>query len=189
MLKLSGVNTPLWVVWMKCLMARPEAKNFVNVGNLVRAVTSVILISACNAYSQPLGICIAAAKDHLELFSISEEVLMNRCNCVKSRRKGQLPISLNEWGVTGSTSPILTLIECSETDIYAFYQRSVFISAKNRLEKIGKRRESINAFSSCVATYAFQETKRVAASEDSTPAKLDTAAFKRMYDHCETEIN
>ena len=83
----------------------------------------------------------------------------------------------------------MTLIECSEADIYNFYQNAAFTSAKSRLEKIGKRTKSIEAFSACVATGAFQETRRVAASDNGTPGQLDKVAFRRMYGECEAAIN
>lgn len=159
------------------------------VHKLVLIAIAAISFSACEARAQPLAICVAAAKDHLELFSMGKKTLESRCKCVQSRRDGQLPTHKVDWDVTGASSPILTLVECSETDIYNFYHQAVFTSAKSRLEKAGKRAESIETFSACVASSAFQETRRVAASENGTPGQLDKVAFGRMYGQCEAAIN
>lgn len=160
-----------------------------HVRKLLLTALVAISLSACEGHSQPLAICVAAAKDQLELFSVSEKMLESRCKCVQSRRNGQLPASLADWEITGGSRPILTLTECSEADIYNFYQKAVFTSAKSRLEKVGKRAESIEAFSACVASGAFQETRRVAASENGTPGQLDKVVFRRMYGQCEAAIN
>jgi hypothetical protein len=160
-----------------------------NARKFVLAGIVAIFFSACDGYSQPLATCVAAAKDQLELFSVNEQLLESRCKCVQNRRNGRLPASLADWEITGNDRPILTLVECSETDIYNFYQKAVFTSAKSRMEKAGKRKESIEAFSACVAAGAFQETRRVAASENGSLGQLDKVAFRRMYGQCEAANN
>lgn len=155
---------------------------------LCAGVVAVFLLSR-EAHSQPLTICEAVAKDQLELFSIDKKTLRDRCKCVQNEHNGQLPAKKADWGVTGKTRPILTLIECSEDDIYRFYYDAVFNSAKNRMMKAGKRVESIEAFSASVAAGAFHETRRVAAIENGTFGQLDKVAFRRMYGQCEAAIN
>ena len=159
-----------------------------NARHLILIAIVAISFSARDGHSQPLAVCVAAAKDQLELFSVSERTLESRCKCVQTRRNGQLPTSLADWEITGTNRPILTLIECSKADIYDFYKNATYTSAKSRLEKSGKSAESIENFSACVAKGAFQEIRRAAASENGTPGELDKAAFRRMYAQCEAAI-
>jgi hypothetical protein len=160
-----------------------------HVRHLILAAVVAISFSAGDVHSQPLAVCVAAAKDQLELFGVDDRIMESRCKCVQSRRNGQLPTSLADWEITGKNRPILTLIECSKSDIYNFYKTATFTSAKSRLERAGKSVESINEFSACVANGALQEIRRAAASENGRPGELDKAAFRRMYSQCESDIN
>lgn len=160
-----------------------------HVRHLILVAIVATSFSARDVHSQPLAVCVTAAKDQLELFAVSDRILENRCKCVQSRRNGQLPTSLADWGITGNNRPILTFIECSKEDIYNFYKTATFASAKSRLERAGKSVASIDDFSACVAKGALQEIRRAAASENGTPGELDKAAFRRMYSQCEAVIN
>ena len=156
---------------------------------LISVAIAATSFTARDVHSQPLAFCVAAAKDKLELFFVSDRILESRCKCVQDRRNGQLPTSLADWEITGKNRPILTLIECSKEDIYSFYKAATFTSAKSRLERTGKSAESIDDFSACVAKGAVQEIRRAAASENDTPGEIDKAAFRRMYSQCEAVIN
>ena len=147
---------------------------------------------AIHAYAGPIeprsmDICVAVAREQLDLFVLDVKTLADRCECVGQKHNGKLPLSKVTWSKSGKSNFALDLVDCAEVDIVTFYSDATFKAANGRLKEKGLSDADITRFSTCVGNGAFNEVRRVVFSTRS--AKLDKARFREMYRNCEAAKN
>lgn len=168
------------------IFSRPKNILF---GVMILAISQVI----CNATeleAQARNICIAAAKDELDILRLSDKLLESHCNCVGKQSGGKMPKTKLEWKSGGRNSAKFKLTECAKNEIISFYSTPEFKWQMERLKKQGFENNSFaikraKDFSFCVGEASYNEVLRVAENIDQKNSKFDKTRYLRTYLLCE----
>jgi hypothetical protein len=161
--------------------------------SIVLAIVSVCANSQSGEREQKeMEMCAVAAKNLWEHFDVDKSVLNRECDCVRTRRNGELPRKASDWKKRGNSSAMHTLVECAQSDIISFHSGTELEWEMKRLERQGLINDAsavqkAENFSACVGEISYNEVLRVTAIADRQAARLDKAKYLKMYRLCEAE--
>lgn len=149
---------------------------------------------AAERRQQQIDVCIAAAKEHHEIFRLDDKVAESRCECARNQRHGRLPSTSDGWKNAGEGSATLAMVECAKSEIISFYSGAMLKLEMASLEERGlaqddREVQKAEDLSACVGEGSYNEIRRVARSDGSQNAEFAKQAFRKMYGRCKLAAN